>query len=154
MDPELYKCCFCLMTVKNPVVMCYQTHVGCFDCVCKQLRLSESGESICAMCRQPLHIRFDRLVTESAKTMHRPKRRKTEDDSPYEVFLKLLDLKKKDRYRIFTRTIKRFARAAIDEDAVSQLSSDIKNIVSARISAQRLLEQKLYDPDLYTHTRM
>lgn len=151
MTTELYKCCFCLETVKNPVVMCYQTHVGCFDCVCAQLRNSDNGESNCAMCRQPLHIRFDRLITESAKTMHRSKRKRTNEESAYEVFLKLLALKKKDRYRMFTRTIKRFATAATDEEAVSQMSTDMKNIISARISGQRLLEQKLYDPTLYAH---
>ena len=151
MTTDLYKCCFCLETVKNPVVMCYQTHVGCFDCVCTQLRLTESDEYKCAMCRQSLHIRFDRLITESAKTMHRAKRKRSEEESPCEVFLKLLELKNKDRYRVFTRTIKRFARAAIDEEAVEQLCTDIKNIISARISGQRLLEQKLYDPTLYAH---
>jgi len=151
MEKDLYKCCFCLSTVKNPVVMCYQTHVGCFDCVCNQLRVADGAESFCAMCRQPLHIRFDRLITESAKTLHRAKRRKLDEESLYEVFLKLLQLKKKDRYRIFTRTIKRFARAAVDVDAVVQLSTDIKNIISARVSSQRLLEQRLYDPALYTH---
>tara|TARA_B110001450_G_C17615653_1_gene479153 strand:- start:174 stop:386 length:213 start_codon:yes stop_codon:yes gene_type:complete len=67
------------------------------------------------------------------------------------VFKKLLALKKKDKYRVFTRTLKRFANAAVSEEDLEQLDQDIQNIVSARISAQRLLDQKLYDPALYTN---
>jgi hypothetical protein len=67
------------------------------------------------------------------------------------VFQKLLTLKKKDKYRIFTRTLKRFANAAVSEEDLEQLDQDIQNIVSARISARRLLEQKLYDPSIYTN---
>ena len=143
MTTSLYRCCFCLNTVKNPIVMCYQTHVGCFDCVCKHVQLSETSE--CALCRQPLHIRFDRLITESAASMHRSKRRKTTDNS-YTIFLRLLELKKKERFRIFTRTFKRFAAAATSTDAIAQLSNDIENITKARKSCLRLVEQKLYDP--------
>ena len=129
--------------------MCYQTHVGCFNCICEHLRHQEPAESSCPMCRQTLHIRFDRLVTESAATLHRAKRRKKTDIDPCQVFQKLLSLKKKDKFRVFTRTLRRFSNAAVSEEDVVSLDSDIRNIISARISGQRLLEQKLYDPSLY-----
>jgi len=145
MTAELYKCCFCLTTVQNPIVMCFQTHVGCFVCVCEQIRQTESREVCCALCRQPLHLRFDRLVTESAATMHRAKRRKSQAIL-YENFLKLLELKGKDKFRVFTRTLKRFAIATPTTESIQVLSADIYNIVEARKSVQRLLEQKLYDP--------
>ena len=77
--------------------------------------------------------------------MHRSKRKKTTDNS-YTIFLRLLELKKKERFRIFTRTFKRFAAAAKSEDAIAQLSKDIENITNARKSCLRLIEQKLYDP--------
>lgn len=146
MTTALYKCCFCLNTVKNPILMCHQTHVGCFDCVCKHVRHSKASE--CALCRQPLHIRFDRLITESAASLHRPKRQKTNDNS-YAVFLRLLDLKNKDKFRVFTRTLKRFSMATELPESILQLSEDIANILKARKSAVRLHEQKLYDPGIH-----
>ena len=150
MAVDLYQCCFCLNTVTHPVVMCYQTHVGCFNCVCKHICQSEKTE--CPMCRESLHLRFDRLVTESAAVMHRPKRRKgNPGEDAYAVFLRLLDLKNKERYRIFTRTFKRFAVASDTPEAVIQLSEDIENILKARKSGHRLLEQKLYDPAFHSH---
>jgi hypothetical protein len=151
MDSSLYKCCFCLSTVKNPLVMCYQTHVGCFNCICQHLRHDVLSQHECPLCRQALHIRYDRLISETASTFHRSKRRKPSTVDPHEVFKKLLALKKKDKYRVFTRTLKRFANAAVSEEDLEQLDQDIQNIVSARISAQRLLDQKLYDPALYTN---
>lgn len=149
MTTELYKCCFCLSIVKNPLVMCYQTHVGCFDCVCEHIQKSEKSE--CPLCRQSLHIRFDRLISESSETLHRPKRRKTTQESAHRVFLRLLQLKNKERYRIFTRTLKRFAVATESSEEILQLSEDITNIFNARKSATRLLEQKLYDQGLHSH---
>ena len=42
------------------------------------------------------------------------------------VFKKLLALKKKDKYRVFTRTLKRFANAAVSEEDLEQLDQDIQ----------------------------
>ena len=150
MSKDLYKCCFCLNTVRNPVIMCYQTHVACFNCVCSHIRCSDKSE--CPLCREHLRTRLDRLITESAKCMHRSKRRKTNDEEDaYTVFLKLLDLKDKQRFKIFTTTLKRFAIATETKESIIQMSEDINNIMKARKSGQRLLEHKLYDPVLHSH---
>lgn len=142
---DAFKCCFCLDTVHHPVVMCHQTHMACFDCLLEQLRLAADVPT-CAMCRSAHSLRFDRLVTDIVpyKKRKRPSRR-------YEVFLQLLDLKKKSRYRPFNRTIRKFAKAAQSDEIVEQMSQDIQNIVQARISSARLKKQAVYDAKLYAH---
>ena len=151
MTTALYKCCFCLNTVQNPIVMCHQTHVGCFDCVCRHVRHSETSD--CALCRQPLQVRFDRLITESAAALQRPKKRRKRQQTPtidsYTVFLRLLDLKNKDKFRLFTRTLKRFSMATELPESILQLAEDIENILKARKSTERLHKQKLYDPSIH-----
>lgn len=147
MQSEIYKCCFCLQTVVHPVVMCYQSHVGCFDCVCEQLR--KNPQDSCAICRQRVTFRFDRLITETSKCFRRTKRRKKESEE-YTVFMKLLQLKQKEHVRPFTKTLKRFAHATAN-DQIEQISEDIDNILKARESCKRLLDYKLYDHRLERH---
>lgn len=143
MESSLYKCCFCLQTVVKPLVMCHQTHVGCFECVCEHMRHSENSH-VCAICRDQVHLRFDRLILESASTFRRSKRRKTSHKS-YEVFQKVLDMKKKSKFRPFTKTFRRFAHVTRDEDALDQLSEDIENINKAKESIKRLESQRLFE---------
>lgn len=151
MDLNLYKCCFCLNTVKNPLVMCHQTHVACFNCVCEHFRNESetNNTSICPVCRQPVHLRFDRFITESTEALHPKKKQKTIQS--VNVFLNLLSLKKKNKYKLFTRTLKRFALVTTSPDETEQLHIDIENILRARESGHRLYKQKLYDPALYPH---
>ena len=143
MESTLYKCCFCLNTVVKPLVMCHQTHVGCFECVCEHIRHSETSP-VCAMCRQSVHLRFDRLILESASTFRRSKRRKTENKM-YDVFLQVLAMKQKSKFRPFTRTIRKFAMATQTEDALELMRQDIENIAKAKESMKRLESQQLLD---------
>lgn len=143
MQAALYKCCYCLQTVVDPVVMCHKTHVGCFDCVCEHLRHT-SNNLCCPMCRDALHLRFDRLIMESSLLFRRSKRRKTES-TQHSVFLKLLSLKEKDKYRPFTRTMRKFANATKTSAEVDQMNEDIDNIVRADESIKRLQSQRLYE---------
>lgn len=141
----MFKCCFCLETTHQPLVMCHQTHVGCFECVCEQLRQS-AARPVCAMCRSPLNLRFDRLITELVPCKKRKRTTRT-----YEVFLQLLELKQKSKYKTFNRSLKKFADATTTEDAAEQMSKDITNIIAARDSARRLKEQCVFNAQLYTH---
>jgi hypothetical protein len=142
MQADNYKCCFCLLTVIHPVVMCHQTHIGCFDCMCSQLRINPKAE--CAVCRQKISLRFDRLITATSNCLRRAKRKKT-TCVQHDVFVKLLKLKEKDRFRPFTKTMGRFALAVATGDKLEQISEDIDNIILARESVARLLNHKLYD---------
>lgn len=145
MNRELYKCCICLNTVKQPLVMCHQTHIGCFDCVCKQLENSAEGTTeTCALCRQTLHLRFDRLIQETSECFHKSKRRK-KAISKYEVFLQLLELNDRPRYRSFTKAVRRFSKSITDEQKLEQLHHDIGVIMEARDASQRLAEYRLLD---------
>jgi len=143
---DAFKCCFCLDTVHHPIVMCHQTHMACFDCLLEQLRLAEDTPT-CAMCRSSLNLRFDRFVSDIVPTKKRKR-----PSRHYQVFLQLLDLKKKSKYRTFNRTLRKFAKAAQSEEIVEQMSQDIQNIVDARSSAKRLKKQAVYDANLYAHT--
>ena len=91
-----------------------------------------------------MHARFDRLILETASTFRRAKRRKTENKS-HVVFLKLLDLKDKNKFRAFTRTFRRFALITKTKESVEQLDRDIENIRNARESITRLESQRLID---------
>jgi len=123
--------------------MCHQTHVGCFECVCEHIRHSETSP-VCAMCRQSVHLRFDRLILESASTFRRSKRRKTENKM-YDVFLQVLAMKQKRKFRPFTRTLRKFAMATQTEDALELMRQDIENIAKAKESMKRLESQQLFD---------
>jgi len=151
MQTDNYKCCFCLQTVINPIVMCHQTHIGCFNCVCSQLRINPRSE--CAVCRQKCSFRFDRLITVTSACFRRAKRKRTTSNQ-HVVFLKLLKLKQKDSLRPFTKTLTRFAAATEDEEKLEQISQDIDNIIQARESCQRLLNHKLYDHRLERNASM
>ena len=96
------------------------------------------------MCRDALHLRFDRLIMESSLLFRRSKRRKTES-TQHSVFLKLLSLKEKDKYRPFTRTMRKFANATKTSAEVDQMNEDIDNIVRADESIKRLQSQRLYE---------
>ena len=143
MEASLYKCCYCLQTVIKPLVMCHQTHVACFDCVCSHIRHSE-GTPTCPVCRAVVHLRFDRLVLESAATFRRSKRRKTLDPA-YDVFLKILELRERSKFRPFTRLLRKFVQATVEPGAISQMKQDIENIEKARESIKRLESQRLYE---------
>lgn len=143
---DAFHCCFCLDTVQHPVIMCDQTHMGCFDCLLEHLRLAENTP-LCAMCRSPPNMRFDRFISEIVPTTKKRKR----CSRRYEVFLQLLELKKKCKYKTFNRTLKKFAKAVRTDACVEQMSEDISNIVRARVSAVRLKEQRVFDHNLYTN---
>ena len=145
MSQKMFKCCFCLETTHQPIVMCQQTHVGCFECVCEQLRKSTERPT-CALCRGPLNLRFDRLITEIV-----PCKKRKRTTRRYEVFLQLLDLKHKTKYKTFNRSLKKFAVATATEAAAEQMSKDIANIIAARDSAKRLKEQCVFNAQLYAH---
>jgi len=145
MQAALYKCCFCLQTTVKPVIMCQQTHVACFECVCQHLRKSE--DSKCPICRDGLRLRFDRLILESADCFPRSKRRKTAHTA-YDVFLKILALKQKDKFKPFTRTMKRFALVTETAISLEQMAEDVENIRKANESIKRLTSQRLYDGSL------
>jgi len=81
-----------------------------------------------------------------------PTKKRKRPSRHYQVFLQLLDLKKKSKYRTFNRTLRKFAKAAQSEEIVEQMSQDIQNIVDARSSAKRLKKQAVYDANLYAHT--
>lgn len=145
MQAALYKCCFCLQTVVKPIVMCQQTHVACFECVCQHLRKTE--ESKCPMCRDSMRLRFDRLILESANYFPRSKRRKTAHTA-YDVFQQILALKQKEKFKPFTRIMKRFALATDSEISLEQMAEDVENIRKANESIKRLTSQRLYDHSL------
>lgn len=141
----MFKCCFCLETTHQPIVMCQQTHVGCFECVCEQLRKSVERPT-CAMCRSPLNLRFDRLITEIV-----PCKKRKRTTRRYEVFLQLLELKHKPKYKTFNRSLKKFSAATPTEATAEQMSKDIANIIAARDSAKRLKELGVFNAQLYAH---
>ncbi len=145
MTKKMFKCCFCLETTHQPLVMCHQSHVGCFECVCELLRQSVERPT-CAMCRSPLNLRFDRLITELA-----PCKKRKRTTRRYEVFLQLLELKHKSKYKTFNRSLKKFAAATETEAAAEQMSKDIANIIAARDSSRRLKEQGVFNAQLYAH---
>ena len=151
MEATFYKCCFCLNTVIKPLLMCHQTHVGCFECVCTHLRHSP-GSPTCPICRDPVHLRFDRLILESAATFRRAKRRKTQNTA-YDVFLKVLGLKEKNKFRPFTRTLRKFVAVTTDTGTIEQMRQDIENIEKARESIARLESQRLYQRS-HSYTRI
>ncbi len=140
MQSTLYKCCFCLNTIKCPIVMCHETHIGCFNCVCTHIETS-SVEN-CPICRQTLSLRLDRLITETCGTFRSVKRRKI-DSNRYDVFVKLLRLREKDKYRNFTRTLVRFVKATPNEADLEQVSIDIDNICRAKESTKHLRDLRL-----------
>lgn len=139
----VFKCCFCLSTVQHPIVMCHQTHLGCFDCVVEQVRLAENQPK-CALCRGVLNLRFDRLVSDMA-----PKKKRKRNSRRFEVFLQLLELKKKSKFKTFNRTLRKFAKAAETDAVVEQMSVDIANVIRGRVSAARLKSQRIYDANMY-----
>jgi len=140
----LMKCCFCLESVSNPIIMCAESHIGCFDCVCTHV----AAEAItCATCRQPHSFRFDRLITEISLKVKKRKRTSVRCD----VFHKLLALKHKKKHRHFTRCLRKFAMATKTEEDVDNMVEDIHNIEQAHISAKRLKESGVYDAQLYSH---
>lgn len=140
MQSTLYKCCFCLNIIKCPMVMCQQTHIGCFNCVC--MHIEKSPAENCPLCRQSLSLRMDRLITETCATFRSAKRRKI-DSNRYDVFLKLLSLRDKDKHRNFTRTLIRFIKATPNESELERVSSDIDNICRAKESSQHLRDLRL-----------
>ena len=142
MSRNLYKCCICLNTVEEPIVMCYQTHVGCFNCVCAQIEKSSCRENICAICRQPLRVRFDRLIQETAACFHKTKKRKM-SISKFQVFNELLELNNKEKYRTFNRIFIKFAKSINNTETLEQLHKDIKSIQEARKASKRLFDNHL-----------
>lgn len=140
----LLKCCFCLESVSNPIIMCSSSHIGCFDCVCSHV---VSKASTCATCREPHAFRFDRFITEISLTTKKRKRTSVRCD----IFQKLLVLKQKKKYQNFTRCLRKFAMATKTEENVSNMVEDIRNIELARMSAKRLKESGVYDAQLYSH---
>ena len=93
-------------------------------------------------------MRFDRFITELAASLQSNKRKRSLE--AIEVFEKLLTIKKKNKYKLFSRTLKKFAIAAHSDEELEQINKDIDNIIQARESAKRLLETKLYDSALYS----
>ena len=142
MQKALYKCCFCLNTVENPLVISSTPRMFQL-CFTKYIR-HDAHLPNCPICRDTLHIRFDRLISESACIFHRSKRRRV-STSPCAVFVKLLTLKEKNRYKVFTRTFKRFVLATPCVEALEQLNDDIDNIDKANESIKRLKSQRLYE---------
>jgi hypothetical protein len=147
MQSDLYKCCFCLSTTIDPIVMCRETHVACFKCMCDYIDKTENLS--CPMCREQLHLRFDRLITETSKTFRRSKRRKIQNKS-YGVFLKLLVLKHKNKYFSFTKCLQRFVRAVNAEgNNIEDIEKDLDNIIKSIKSIRKLKSLKLYDHTLF-----
>lgn len=147
MQSDLYKCCFCLNTTIDPIVMCRETHVACFKCICDYLHKTEVLS--CPMCREQIHLRFDRLITETSKTFRRSKRRKIENKS-YKVFLKLLALKHKNKYFSFTKCLRRFVKVIYtDGNNIEDIEKDMDNIIKSVASMRRLKSLKLYDHTLF-----
>lgn len=142
MEASLYKCCYCLQTVIKPLVMCHQTHVACFDCVCEHIRHSATTPT-CPVCRAVVHLRFDRLILESAATFRRSKRRKT-NNTAHDVFLKILAFRERSKFRAFTRLLRKFVNATDSPGSILQIQEDIENIEKARESIKRLEAQHLY----------
>ena len=143
MDSDLYKCCLCLNTVTDPVVMCYQTHISCFNCICDQLEQSTTVENSCALCRQTLHVRFDRLIQETSQLFHKSKKRKRSLTTKREVFHQLLDLTKRPKYRTFTKALINFVRHTSGPGQLEQIHEDIAVVKQARIASARLIDRKL-----------
>jgi len=98
------------------------------------------------MCRSPLNLRFDRLISEIV-----PCKKRKRTTCRYEVFIQLLELKHKSKYKVFNRSLKKFAMATETEAAAEQMSKDITNIIAARDSAKRLKEQHVFNAQLYAH---
>jgi hypothetical protein len=145
MDSDLYKCCLCLNTVTNPVVMCYQTHISCFSCICDQLEQSTTHS--CALCRQSLHVRFDRLIQETSQLFHTSNKRKRSITNTkltkWEVFHQLLEVTKRPKYRTFTKTLINFVRHTGGPGQLEQIHEDIAVVKQARIASARLIDCKL-----------
>jgi len=78
-----------------------------------------------------------------------PTKKRKRNSRRHEVFLQLLELKKKSKYKTFNRTLRKFAKAALTDEVVEQMSQDITNIINGRISASRLKEQHVYDANMY-----
>jgi hypothetical protein len=142
---DAVKCCFCLETLSEPLVMCHQTHLGCFDCVCKHLQTSEETPT-CPLCRCSLNLRFDRFVSEIVQTKKRKR-----NSQRFLVFLDLLELRQKSKYKTFNRLLKRFAASTTTDKEIADMKKDVVNIRDAQVSAARLKRQKLYDAQLYAH---
>ena len=145
MAKNLYKCCFCLTTAQTPMVMCVHTHVACFDCLCEYISTTEYPIT-CPECRTPLCTRFDRLVQETCVAF---KKRKRPGSRKYEVFMHLLDIKGRNRYKACTRTLRRFVKATPTHEALEQMHQDIVTIQSSFESGQRLVDQNLFDYKAY-----
>jgi hypothetical protein len=65
--------------------------------------------------------------------------------------MQLLELKQKSKYKVFNRSLKKFAMATEAEATAEQMSKDIANIKLARDSARRLKEQGVFNAQLYAH---
>ncbi len=146
MAKDLYKCRFCLTTAQIPTVMCVHSHVACFDCVCEHIDTSPFPVT-CPICRESLCTRFDRLVQETCTTILKKRKRPTSER--HEVFLQLLELKGRNKYKSCTRTLRRFVKATQTAEAVAQLRQDIQTIQESLESGKRLREQNLFDYKMY-----
>lgn len=142
MSRSLYKCCICLNTVVEPIIMCHQTHIGCFDCVSTQIQKTTSRENTCAICRQPIRVRFDRLIQETAACFHRSKKRK-KDIRKFQVFNELLELNNKEKYRSFNKIFIKFSKSIDNQEKLEQIHKDIMAIQQAKLASKRLIEINL-----------
>jgi len=142
MSLSLYKCCICLNTVTTPIVMCHNTHIGCFDCICSQIEKTEISEKLCAICRQSMRLRFDRLIHETAATFHKIKKRK-QSISKYQVFVALLELNNKSKYKTFTKLFYIFSKSINTQEKIDQLYKDITIIQESKRASKRLVDNNL-----------
>ena len=122
--------------------MCHQTHIGCFNCVCTQIEKSTSRDNACALCRQSLRVRFDRLIQETAACFHKSKKRKRAI-SKFQVFNELLELNNKEKYRSFNRIFIKFSKSIDNQEKLEQLHKDIITIQEAKRASKRLIENNL-----------
>ena len=122
--------------------MCYQTHIGCFNCICSQIEKTEFSEKLCAICRQSMRLRFDRLIQETAATFHKNKKRK-QVISKYQVFVALLELNNKSKYKTFTKMFYIFSKSINTQEKIEQLYKDIAVIQEAKRASQRLTDNNL-----------
>lgn len=59
--------------------------------------------------------------------------------------MKILELRERSKYKVFTRVLRRFAKATPTEESMLQIEKDIDNILEARASVQRLESLKIVD---------
>ena len=136
---ELLKCCICLNVSTDPLMLCKESHMACFECMISYFQ-SSKNDFTCPVCRSRMSMHFNRVITESAK-IHTKRKRKSQE---HIVFEKLLKYRKRFKFQSFHHIFRRFS-CEVCEGHLTQIENDINILIESVEARKRLLDSKLID---------